>query len=185
MKLLIAAAALLAAPAAFAQSDPGDAHKPKPAAPAAAVVAAPAVDPALAAVYTGALGEGWQNWSFATVELSVDIGSPRKPIRVSAEGYKALYLHHAAFYTAPYRGISFLIQGTVAGGQVRVIAVANGKPIEGKQKLVKIAVGGWVKVVASLAELGAENKEIDGFWIQNDSGEPLPPFYVADIALTP
>ncbi|RYY27427.1 MAG: hypothetical protein EOP62_07605 [Sphingomonadales bacterium] len=180
MKFLIAAIALLAAPAAYAQADPGDvAAKPKPAA-----AAAPAADPAITNIYDKALGGGWQNWSFATVELSVDIGSPRMPIKVSADGYKALYLHHAAFSTAPYRGISFLIQGTGTGGKVRVIATKGGKPIEGKMKLVTVAVGGWAKVTASLAELGAENIEMDGFWIQNDSADPMPNFYVADIALT-
>lgn len=181
MKFVIAALALLAAPAAYAQTDAGDvAAKPKPA-PAAA---APAADPAITTIYDKALAGGWQNWSFATVELSADIGSPRMPIKVSADGYKALYLHHAAFSTAPYRGISFLIQGTGAGGKVRIIATAGGKPIEGKMKLVEVKAGGWTKVTASLAELGAENGEIDGFWIQNDSGQPMPNFYVADIALT-
>ncbi|RYY47044.1 MAG: hypothetical protein EOP59_01865 [Sphingomonadales bacterium] len=182
MRFLIAAAALLAAPAAFAQTEPGDVPvKPRPAAP----VAAPAADPALAAIYSGALGAGWENWSFATVELSVDIGSPRKPIRVSAEGYKALYLHHAPFSTAPYRGISFLVQGTSGESKVRVIATSGAKPIEGKMKLITVKPGGWTKVVASLAELGAENIEMDGFWIQNDSAETIPNFYVADIALMP
>ncbi|MES2989197.1 MAG: hypothetical protein V4808_14950 [Pseudomonadota bacterium] len=182
MKFLIAAVALLAAPAAFAQTVPGDAPaKPVPAVP----VTAPVADPAITTVYANALGGAWQNWSFATVELSVDIGSPtRKPIKVSADGYKALYLHHAAFSTGPYRGISFLIQGTGTGGKVRVIATAGGKPIEGKMRLVEVKAGGWTRVTASLAELGAENIEIDGFWVQNDSGEPMPNFYVADIALT-
>ena len=180
MKFLIAATALLASPAAFAQTDPGDA--PAKAKPAPAAL--PAADPAIASIYDKKLGEGWQNWSFATVELSADIGSPRLPIKVSAEGYKALYLHHAPFSGAPYRGLSFLIQGTGAGGKVRVIATSGGKPIEGKMKLVEVKPGGWTKVTASLAELGAASIEIDGFWIQNDSGEPMPNFYVADIALT-
>jgi hypothetical protein len=182
MKFLIAAAALLASPAAFAQTDAGDvAAKPKP----AVAATLPVADPAIANIYSNALGEGWQNWSFATVELSVDVGSAtRKPIKVSAEGYKALYLHHAPFSGAPYRGISFLIQGTGAGGKVRVLATAGGKPIEGRMKLVEVKPGGWTKVTASLAELGAASIEIDGFWIQNDSGEPMPNFYVADIALS-
>lgn len=181
MKFVIAAIALLAAPAAYAQTDAGDvAAKPKPAAPAAVPVA----DPAIANIYDKKLGEGWQNWSFATVELSADIGSARMPIKVSADGYKALYLHHAPFSGAPYRGLTFLIQGTGAGGKVRVIATAGGKPIEGKMKLVEVKPGGWTKVTASLAELGAASIEIDGFWIQNDSAEPMANFYVADIALT-
>lgn len=181
MKLPIAAVALLAAPAAFAQSDPGDVEKAKATAPVAA--AAPVADSALAAIYSNALGAGWQNWSWAKSELSVDIGSARKPIRIEAQGYQGLYLHHTPFSTAPYRGLTFLIQGS-APSQVRVIAIVGGKPVEGKLKLVKVGVGGWNKVVVALADLGAANIDIDGFWIQNDSADPIPPFYVADIALT-
>lgn len=178
MKVLLSAIALFAAPAAWAQQDPGDVPARK-----APVVQAPAADPELAAVYNNALGKGWENWSFATVEIGVDIGSARKPIRVEADGYKALYLHHAAFDTTPYRGLSFLIQGTGAGGKVRIVATIDGKPFEEKYKVIEVKPGGWTKMLIPLGDFGAAKKSIDGIWFQNDGADPLPPFYVADIAL--
>ena len=38
-------------------------------------------------VYDTALAEGWQNWSWAKADLSVELsGSARKPIRVTVAG---------------------------------------------------------------------------------------------------
>jgi hypothetical protein len=138
----------------------------------------------IASVYNNALGAGWEHWKWdgADVELGVTLeGSVRKPIRVEAQGYKGLYLHHAAFSTAPFQGLAMLIQATGGPGQVRIIAIRNGQPIPDKAKLVKIAPGGWTKVDVPLAVLGAENGMIDGIWVQNDSGEASPRFYVTDI----
>ena len=188
MKKLAAAAALLLAPAtAFAQTAPA-----APAAPAAA----PAVEP-LATVYDKALGPGWQNWSWAKTELSADIGSARMPIMVDAQAYQGLYLHHAPFSTAPYRGISMLIQVVGGEAEVRVIAIADGKPIpdgvkigadgqpQPMMKIVKLKPGGWTQVQFGLDQIGAMNKTIEGFWVQNNLGTPAPHFYVADIVLKP
>lgn len=179
MRILVAIAAMLVAPVAWAQVDPGDVPRQK--APSAAAAQA---DPMIANIYTNSLGGRWENWSFATVETSVDVGGARKPIRVEADGYKALYLHHESFDATPYRGLTFLIQGTGDGGTVRVIATTGTKPVEGKQKLVTVKAGGWTKVTVSLADLGID-KAMDGFWLQNDSDQPMPAFYVADIALIP
>jgi len=182
MKSLIAAAALLFAPAAaFAQTAPA----PAPAA---------AADP-IATIYDKALGDGWQNWSWAKTELSVDIGSARKPIKVEAQGYQALFLHHEPFSAAPYRGISMLIQSVGGEAEVRVLAIANGKPIpdgakvgadgqpELKMKIIKVVPGGWTKVLVPFTDLGIGKSPIEGFWVQNNKGEPAPNLYVADIML--
>jgi hypothetical protein len=189
MKTSIAAAALLLAPAtAFAQT--------APAAPAPAAPAAPSVEP-LATVYDKALGPGWENWSWAKTELSADIGSARMPIMVDAQGYQALYLHHAAFSTKPYRGLSMLLQVVGGDAEVRVIAIADGKPIpdgdkkgaDGQplplMKVIPLKPGGWKQVQIPLVQLGAADRNIDGFWVQNNSGQPAPHIYVADIALKP
>jgi hypothetical protein len=187
MKTLIAAALLLAPATAWAQTTPAPA-------PAANPAAAPAVDP-LATIYDKALGPGWQNWSWAKTELSADIGSPRMPIMVDAQGYQALYLHRDSFSTAPYGGIAMLIQAIGGDADIRIIAIADGKPIpdgtkvgaDGQptplMKIVAVKPGGWTKVLVPLAQLGAANRNIDGFWIQNNSGQPAPRFYVADVAL--
>jgi hypothetical protein len=189
MKSLIAAtAALLLVPGvAPAQETPA----PKP-----ATATAPAVEP-LATVYDKALGPGWQNWSWAKTDLSVDIGSPRMPIMIDAQGYQALYLHHPSFSTAPYRGLSMLLQVVGGDAEVRIIAIADGKPIpdgdkkgaDGQpqplMKIVSLKPGGWKSVQIPLNQLGAANRNIDGFWVQNNSGQPAPHIYVADIALKP
>ncbi len=136
------------------------------------------------AVYSNALANGWENWKWdgADATLSFELGgTARRPIRVEAQGYKGLYLHHAGFDTKPFVGLSFLVQTGEGTGQIRVIAISGGKPIPDKQKLVKLAPGGWTKVDVPLADLGAANKTIDGIWFQNDSADPAPRFYVTDI----
>jgi len=184
MKSLIAAAALLVVPATAATAQTTPAPAP-----------APAADP-VAKIYDKALGAGWQNWSWATTELSADIGSPRMPIMVEAKGYQALYLHHEPFSAAPYRGISMLIQVVGGNAEVRIMAFAKGQPIpdgtkvgadgkpEAKAKVVKLAPGGWTKIVIPFGDLGiTKSTMIDGFCVQNGSGEAAPHFYVADVML--
>ncbi|MES2441683.1 MAG: hypothetical protein V4574_02550 [Pseudomonadota bacterium] len=181
MKTLIAAAALLlTATPALAQTAPA---------------AAPAAD-SVATIYDKALSPGWENWSWAKTELSADIGSARMPIMMDAQAYGGLYLHHAPFSTAPYRALSMLIQVVGGPAKVRVMVTVGGKAIpdgdkmEGgqpvnKMKLVTLAPGGWTQILVPLGVLGAENVTADGIMVMNDSGEPAPHIYVADIAFKP
>jgi hypothetical protein len=134
-------------------------------------------------IYGTSLGEGWENWSWAKSELGIEIaGSARKPIRVEAAGYQALYLHHAPFSTTGYRKLSLLIQGSVPDREVRVFMLTDGK-VNGEGKLVKIGNSGWTQVEVPLATLASEDKMVDGLWVQNASGEDLPKFYVTEIKL--
>jgi hypothetical protein len=134
-------------------------------------------------IYGTSLGTGWENWSWAKAELSVEVsGSARKPIRVEAAPWAALYLHHAPFDTKGYRKLSLLIQGSVPDREVRVFMLTDGKT-NGEGKLVKIGNAGWTKVVVPLATLASENKLVDGLWVQNASGTDLPKFYVTEIKL--
>ena len=80
-------------------------------------------------VYTDAIGSGWQNWSWAAVNLSntqpVQAGSDS--IAVNAGAYQALYLHQTAFDSTPYSNLVFWINGGSSGGQlVQVQATLNG-----------------------------------------------------------
>jgi hypothetical protein len=134
-------------------------------------------------VYDTALAPGWQNWSWAKTELGVELkGSARRPIKVEAGPWQALYLQHEAFNTTGLRKLSLLIQGSAPDGQVRIFALAEGKPI-GEGYLVKISNTGWKLVEQPLATLGAEDKVIDGLWLQNASGTDLPRFFVTEIKL--
>jgi hypothetical protein len=182
MKYLIATAALLLTTTpVFAQTAPAPA-------------AAPAAD-SVATVYDKALSPGWENWSWAKIELSTDVGA-HKPIMVDAQAYGGLALHHAAFSTQPYRALSMLIQVVGGPAKVRVFVTVGGKGIpdgdktEGgqpvvKMKLVSLEPGGWTQVLIPLATIGAENVMADGVTVMNDSGEPAPHIYVADIAFKP
>jgi hypothetical protein len=134
-------------------------------------------------IYDTALAPGWDNWSWAKAELGVELGgSPRRPIRVVAKGWEALYLHHAPFSTTGLKRLTFLIQGSVPDREVRVFALIDGK-IVGEGKLLKISNTGWTDVKIPLVNLGVEDKTIDGLWIQNASQEDLPKFYVTEIRL--
>jgi hypothetical protein len=135
------------------------------------------------AVYDTALADGWQNWSWAKAELSVELnGSARKPIKVEAGPWQALYLHHEAFNTTGLKKLSLLIQGSAPDGLVRIFALADGKPL-GEGYLVTLGNTGWKQVEQPLAVLGAEDKVIDGIWVQNASATDLPKFYVTEIKL--
>jgi hypothetical protein len=78
--------------------------------------------------------------------------------------------------------LSLLIQGSAPDGQVRILALADGKVIsEGYP--VTISNTGWKLVEQPQATLGAEDKVIDVIWIQNASAADLPKFYVTEIKL--
>lgn len=160
-------AGLLAASAAFAQTP-----TPESAPPVAEKI-----------IYDKALADGWQNWSWAKTTLSTELGgSTRKPIKVEASPWSALYLHHEPFTTQGWTKLAFLIQGSVAGGEVRVFALVDGK-VASDGYLVKLGNSGWTQVEIPLVTLGIEGKATDGIWVQNASGAELPKFYVTDIKL--
>jgi len=169
LRTALLVACLFGGNAAFAQSLP----------PAETNIPLPVQMP----VYDTALAPGWQNWSWAKADLSVELtGSTRKPIRVVAGPWQALYLHHDPFSTAGMKQLSLLIQGSAAEGEVRVLALIDGKTV-GEGKLVKLNNTGWTQVVVPLATLGVEDKTIDGLWVQNATGAELPKFYVTEIKI--
>jgi len=165
------AVALLYLPGATAAED----KAPAAAAPSAAV--APVV------IYDTALQSGWQNWSWAKTELSIEVGgSARKPIKVEAGPWQALYLHHDGFNTAGHQKLHMLIQGSAPDGQVRILALIGGKPV-GEGKPLTLGNSGWTRVVTPLATLGVEDQTIDGIWVQNATAADLPKFFVTEIRL--
>ena len=134
-------------------------------------------------VYDTALAAGWQNWSWAKANLSIELsGSARKPIRVIAGPWQALYLHHDPFSTTGMTKLSLLIQGSAPEGEVRILALIDGKAV-GEGKLVKLSNTGWTQVVTPLATLGVEDKTMDGIWVQNATPADLPKFYVTEIKI--
>ncbi len=137
--------------------------------------------------YDNALENGWQNYSWATVNFSNASpvhGTGGDSVSVSAGGYQALYLHHAAIDPSSYVSLTFWINGGVTGGQeLQLQATLNGNA-QTAVALTAPTANTWTQVTVSLANLGVAGKVgFDGFWIQNTTNNTLPTFYVDDITL--
>ena len=138
-------------------------------------------------VYTDVLVNGWQNWSWATVNLTnlTPAHSGSASISVTAAAWQAVYLEHAAFNTSPYTNFTFWIHGGATGGQqLQVLALTNGVPLPAVP-LAVLPANTWQQITLSLAALGVSNNpNVDGFYIQDRSGTSQPTFYLDDISLT-
>src|SRR5437867_8643655 len=137
-------------------------------------------------VYSDSLLNGWQNWSWATVNLAngSPVHSGALSAGVTADAWEAIYLHHDAFDTSSYTDLTFWIHGGSSGGQLlQVQALLNGSA-QTAVALAPLPANTWQKITLSLASLGVANKpNLDGFWIQDRSGVTKPTFYVDDISL--
>jgi len=139
------------------------------------------------AIYTDSLISGWQNWSWATVNLdnTSPVHSGTRSASVNADAWEAIYLHHDAFDTSGYSDLVFWIHGGPTGGQLlQVQALLNGSA-QTAVTLAPLPANTWQKITLSLASLGVSSQpNMDGVWIQDRSGTTKPAFYVDDISLT-
>jgi alpha-L-arabinofuranosidase len=137
-------------------------------------------------IYTDSLVGGWQNWSWATVNLAntSPVHSGTRSVSVNADAWEAIYLHHDAFDTSGYTDLVFWIHGGSTGGQLlQVQALLNGAA-QTAVTLAPLSANTWQKITISLASLGVAGKpNMDGFWIQDRSGTTKPAFYVDDMSL--
>lgn len=111
--------------------------------------------------YDDGLQNGWQNWSWAKVQLALPIGGA-KPIKVEGDPWSALALHHDAFPTEGYSKLTFSINGGGKGGQdLSIKASVDGKAVE-SGVVIQPKAKTWTQVEVTLKELGVEGKTIDG-----------------------
>lgn len=136
-------------------------------------------------IYTDALQNSWENWSWASVNLAasspVHAGTKSASVTITA-AWQAIYLHHAAFDSSDYASVTFWIHGgSTAGQKVQLQALLTGAA----QTAVALhPTNGWQEVTVSLASLGVATKpDLDGFWIQDTSGGAQSAFYIDDIKL--
>lgn len=137
-------------------------------------------------IYDDALQNGWQNYSWATVNFAnpAPVHGGADSISVSSSGYQALYFHHAAQAGSQFTNVTFWINGGSGGQAVQVQGTINGAA-QAAVTLAALPANAWRKETISLAALGvATASAFDGFWIQANSGSLIPTFYVDDIALT-
>lgn len=137
-------------------------------------------------IFTDSLLNGWQNWSWATVNTAnaSPVHGGSRSISVSGGGWQALYLHHDPFASAGYSELVFWINGGATGGQrLQVQALRNGTA-QSAVALGPLAPNTWQQMRISLTSLGVGNvSDFDGVWIQDTSGANFPAFYVDDASL--
>jgi alpha-L-arabinofuranosidase len=138
-------------------------------------------------IYTDNLVNGFQNWSWATVNLQTNspVHSGNYSISVTdSTNYQALYLEHSDFNTTPYASLNFWINGGTSGGQkVQVWGVLDGTN-QVAYSLGTLPANTWQQFTIPLASLGVANKAtFSGIWIQGNVATAQPTFYVDDIQL--
>jgi Glycoside hydrolase family 44 len=137
-------------------------------------------------IYDDLLENGWQNWGWATLNYAntSPVHGGADSISVSSSGNQALYLHHTAMSGTLFTNLTFWINGGSGGQSVQVQATINGTA-QAAVVLAALPTNSWRQQTISLAALGvAASPNFDGFWIQAQSGSPIPTFYVDDISLT-
>lgn len=137
-------------------------------------------------IYGDSLLNGWQNWSWATVNLNsaAPVHGGAAAISVSAGAWQALYLHHDAFDSTGANALVFWIHGGSTGGQQLQVQAQLSGTAQTAVALPPLAPNVWQQVTLSLTSLGVGNRpNLDGFWIQDRSGTIQATYYVDDIML--
>ncbi|PTY08457.1 alpha-L-arabinofuranosidase [Opitutaceae bacterium EW11] len=141
------------------------------------------------AVYTDSLAANWQNWSWASVDLTntTVVHSGTSSIAVTAAPWTALYLSYVgspAIDTTNYGKLAFWANGGSAGGQmVRVSGLLSGSA-QTPVTVGPLAANTWTKYEINLADLGVANATtFNGIWLQEGAGADAPVFYVDDMSL--
>ncbi len=137
-------------------------------------------------VYSDSLQNGWENWSWATVNLSntavVQSGTTSASVSSNA-AWQAIYFHHAPFSTSGFTGITFWIHGGGGGQLLQVNAVSGGNPLAPYN--LQPLTNSWQQVTIPLTALGlGSGSTMEGFWIQDRTGGAQPVYYVDEIGLT-
>jgi hypothetical protein len=138
------------------------------------------------ALYQDSLANGWNNWSWATVNLAstATVHTGTSAIAVTAAAFQALYLQHNPLPTDTYQSLSFWINGGATGGQrLNVIGLLNGVA-QPAVSIGPLSAGAWQQMVIPLSQLGvAKAADLTGVWLQDNTGTTQPTFYVDDISL--
>ena len=129
-------------------------------------------------VYTSHFVDGFQNYSWATVNVSAAYGGTNCISVTNNGGSQAVYYGHPAFPTAAYNALDFWINGGATGGQ----ALTVGGP-EAKSYSITLQTNVWQHFTIPLSSLGSSNAtNCGGFWIQGASAAQ-PVFYVGGMQL--
>ncbi|MGC9940814.1 MAG: hypothetical protein ABSE48_03210 [Verrucomicrobiota bacterium] len=139
-------------------------------------------------LYTDNLVNGFQNWSWATVNLmsSAPVHSGSYAIAVTDGGGQALAFNRPEFNSTPYSDLMFWVNGGTSGGQLLQVSGLLDYNAQTPVSLLALQTNTWQLVTIPLSKLGVANQtNVTGFWIQGRSDGAQPTFYVDDVQLTP
>lgn len=138
--------------------------------------------------YDDNLINGWQNWSWASVNLNnpspIHSGSTSISVR-EISPFDGLYLHHDSLNGALFQTVSFWIHGGATGGQMlSVTGVASGSAMN-SFNLPALVANTWQLVEIPLISLGVGARgDFDGFYIQGRVNSVQPTYYVDDVGVS-
>lgn len=139
------------------------------------------------AIYTGHLVNGFQNWSWASVNIYNNSPTYTNTHSISVTcntNYPALYLEHPQFDTSLYQTLDFWINGGSSGGQkLQVVGLLDGNG-QSSYSLGTLKTNVWQHFTIPLSSLGvAHATNFTGLFIQSAIFNAQPVFYVDQIQL--
>jgi hypothetical protein len=138
-------------------------------------------------IYDDALASGWENWSWAQVNLAntAPVHSGTYSIAVTYGAWQGLYLHNSNVTAQGFTYLRFFIDGGTAGGQRMNLFLnlqVSGQDQDGPNVAVTPpAAGSWTEVRVPLATLNPAGATITGITWQDSTGGTQPTFYLDDI----
>jgi hypothetical protein len=144
------------------------------------------------AVYTDALGTGWEDWSWATHSLTNTnpVHAGGYSISLVPSGWAALYLHlNGAVDGTLYDGLEFYVHGGSAGHQnLRIVFLSSGT-VRANVPLSNYLSGGppagsWAAVRIPIDALGLGSGTFNELYFQDGSGGTQTTMYLDDIRIT-
>jgi hypothetical protein len=139
-------------------------------------------------LYTDNLVNGFQNWSWATVDLLsiAPVHSGNYAIAVTDGGDQALAFNRSEFNSSPYANLTFWVNGGSGGGQLLQVSGLLDYNTISSHSIAALQANTWQQVTIPLSSLGVANQSnLTGFWLQGRTGGAQPTFYVDDVELTP
>ena len=139
-------------------------------------------------IYGDALGDGWQDWSWAEHNLAAtsQVHSGKYALSLVPRENRGVYLHNDGLNTAGYGALTFYVHGRSA---LNICLVDEDKKFKPSVPLRRYLHGGeaWALVTIPLADLGAarDGETITGVVFQADGQSAQPTVTLDDIALLP
>jgi hypothetical protein len=141
-------------------------------------------------IYTDALAQGWDNWSWQTtvdLQATAPVHSGSHSIAVTYNAWGGLQLHYPGLSTAGATYLRFFIHGGSAGGQhlnVYATCMVNGVEQQGPPVVVSPpAANTWTEVHVLLTDLDASDATLTRLVWQGSTSANQAMLYLDDIAL--